>query len=188
VNRVSIYGVRGAFVVLLAAAACLAPSVAAAAEACPNAQFRTGPSETLPDCRAYEQVSPSAKSGYDAVSRVFFLQYPAEAAASSEDPEISYMGNGSFAGALGNLSPDAHLSVRSPYDWRPPPLPWRRTGAATLRVLRFPWGAFKGTKAMPLSRLVPRAPRPVPPRRGARFAFVVFGSTPMAIQERQVHE
>ncbi len=41
---------------------------------CPNERFRTGPSAKLPDCRAYEQVTPDDKYGSDAFGNEFSVQ------------------------------------------------------------------------------------------------------------------
>jgi hypothetical protein len=90
------------------------PAHAGAQGACPNQELRAGPSVHLPDCRAYEQVSPGDKGGFDAAS-MGSRQYPAQVASSGA--AVAYMGLGPFPGALGSGLPHAHLSTRSEAGW-----------------------------------------------------------------------
>jgi hypothetical protein len=86
------------------------------AESCSNHELRIGPSRQLPDCRADEQVSPIDKGGFDAVSRLPFVHYPANASPNGE--AFTYGGNGPFAGALSSLIPNAHFSTLTPNGWQ----------------------------------------------------------------------
>jgi hypothetical protein len=90
------------------------------AEACPNEAFRTGFSAHLPDCRAYEMVSPAYKEGYGVE----------QLEAVSPNGETAVFGSpGTFSGAPSgltlNLNSKAYISRRGPSGWstaslRPP--------------------------------------------------------------------
>jgi hypothetical protein len=100
-----------------------ASAASAGASTCPNVQFRSGPSERLPDCRAYEQVSPVEKGGQDAVTVQPTLPAQASACEGAEPCSIAYMNVGdAFAGDPGNEYPNAYLATRAPSGWRTTPL------------------------------------------------------------------
>ncbi len=113
---------RAAAAFALAAAALLAGAPGQAAAACPNAAL-TGASPAAPDCRAYEQVSPTEKGG--------FAAYPdqglqAQTTASGE--ALGYLSYSAFPGAPGNTALYAgHLAARTPGGWNTtdltPPFP-----------------------------------------------------------------
>ena len=107
----------------------------ALADSCPNAQYRTGPSAYLPDCRAYEMVSPLDKNGNAVTLSVengagsfgFNLGNPPIAAApvnpqqvwqsSADGNTVLYASSGAFAGSLGGMTIDPYLGRRTSTGW-----------------------------------------------------------------------
>jgi hypothetical protein len=70
-----------------------APS--AGAQACPNEGFRQGPSANLPDCRAYEMVSPAEKEGIEVTSLGSYLA-PEPTASPSGNSVVFGVARGAF--------------------------------------------------------------------------------------------
>jgi hypothetical protein len=90
-------------------------------DACPNDGFRLGyPSAMLPDCRAYEQATPTDKNGADVTGGQFVVQ------ASLAGDGITSETKGGLPGAEGAQNYPIHLSQRGAGGWStqgllPPP-------------------------------------------------------------------
>ena len=78
---------------------------------CPNDLLRTGPSAKLPDCRAYEQVTPTDKFGSDAYGSTYSVQ-----ASQSGDGITSYTVAG-FPGLEGFQEEGVFLSRFAGGEW-----------------------------------------------------------------------
>jgi hypothetical protein len=77
---------------------------------CANEAARTGLSANLPDCRAYEQVSPTDKGGFD-------INFYGANRASDSGNAFEYESNGTFAGAAGAAHADDYLATRTGTGW-----------------------------------------------------------------------
>jgi hypothetical protein len=80
-------------------------------DSCSNAQFRTGPGAGLPDCRAYEQVSPIEKNGAD------ILAYETLARAAANGNRAAFSSYSAFGDAKGLKTLEPYVSKRSPDGW-----------------------------------------------------------------------
>jgi hypothetical protein len=89
------------------------------AQKCPNAQFRTGPSAALPDCRVYELVTPPVTNGsslFWETSDAINGNFPT-ALASADGDSVIFGTIGTLPGTEGNGIFDGHRSVRGPEGW-----------------------------------------------------------------------
>jgi hypothetical protein len=85
-----------------------APS--AVADPCPNAGFRIGPSGGLPDCRAYEQVSPVDKNGSD-------IDNSGGSEVAPTGDRVAYAVANSFGDAQGSGLINYYRSIRGNAGW-----------------------------------------------------------------------
>jgi hypothetical protein len=78
---------------------------------CPNAAFRLGAGEFLPDCRAYEQATPVDKNGGSAAGLVRFVQ------ASESGGAISFYSQAGFPGGVGAQDFATFVASRGSASW-----------------------------------------------------------------------
>ena len=89
---------------------------------CPNQALRTGPSAKLPDCRAYEMVSPIDKNGGDA-DAYFYEGFDAKLKFNGLDKstpgggKLAYTATAAFAGAEGGASNHEYIATRGGGGW-----------------------------------------------------------------------
>ena len=94
-------------------------SSAQASESCSvNEVFRSGPSATLPDCRAYEMVSPLAKENGDVVPLVASAGVPAALdLSSSSGGKLLYGTYRAFGDAVSGAYTSQYVAARGPEGW-----------------------------------------------------------------------
>lgn len=135
----------------------LAFTTSAWAAPCSNATFLTGSSASLPDCRAYEQLSPTNKGG--------FAAYPTQATpaqVSASGSGLAYLNYAAFPGALGNTALfAAHLGSRTPSGWQntelTPPVPKASVLKIDLVGYSFSEDLSQAILKVPLAPLTPEA-------------------------------
>jgi len=95
--------------------------VEAASAACPNEEFRTGASALLPDCRAYELVTPPSGTGrvYTLDSEAPFSMFPTSLLGPSADSAVFLIKGGALPELPeGTGTKDAYMAVRTASGWK----------------------------------------------------------------------
>lgn len=91
------------------------------AEACTNEASRTGPSAALPDCRAYELVTPADTNGTipaaAAIGGLNVGNFPTELGSAVSDSVVYLTVGGALPGAEGNGNNDMYEALRGVDGW-----------------------------------------------------------------------
>lgn len=86
-------------------------------EPCANKEFRTGPSASLPDCRAYELVSPPDVGGRTLGDLRAGLTNFSASMSTPEGEGLIFYTEGALPGTEGNGVKDGYESTRGPSGW-----------------------------------------------------------------------
>jgi hypothetical protein len=104
---------------------------------CPNQQFRTATSATLPDCRAFEMVSPLDKNGGDVATGPVTVNYGTLNKSSANGNMATFSSLRSFA------DPSAAPLVNQYLSKRDPAAGWSTTSISPARSTPAFWGPGK---------------------------------------------
>jgi hypothetical protein len=91
------------------------------ATACPNDGLRAGPSATLPDCRAYELVTPPDTTGRAPQSAFFFgtrVAFPMDLSTEDGNSVLFMTTGGALPVGGGNGAQDGYEAVRTSAGWQ----------------------------------------------------------------------
>jgi hypothetical protein len=143
--------IAGATVALVISAA---PATAAG---CPNEIHRVGPSAGLPNCRAYEQVTPAQKNGQAT------LETGVPSRSTADGNALGYASKGRYANSPSGAFPNLYVARRSPTDgWSvvnvsPPSTPVPTPPGGAVASYEFSPDLSESILKLPLAPLAPGA-------------------------------
>lgn len=109
-----------AIIAIFSLALCAAGASAAepTGASCPNQAFRNGPSAALPDCRAYEMVSPVDKKGSDIITRCDVrCNRTSLMQATADGSKLSYSAFRAFGDSRSSLYSNQYIATRGAGGW-----------------------------------------------------------------------